>query len=290
VGHCPFKIATGCICWQHSRFTLDYFARSFAPEMDQFSIAVLDSSGNLIMRIGRYGNVDDGMPLRGQRADEDGGPMLVPPNPRPLGGDEIALMHACHVATMTDRYLYIGDVGNGRIVQVKLDYHATETVALKNAPGRKGYSIQGVTAIAPADLKFGQEPGGKDLRRYSQRPAYTTLPARAYDVRVSPIGGGYKTPRFGVDEYRRVYYPNGIEARVGVIGNEGNRILWFGTYGNRDSTGGLGGELVPTKDVPMAWPNRVDADDDYICVTDIINTRLLRLRKTFAVTENVEVR
>jgi hypothetical protein len=129
VGNCSFKIATGCICWQQSRFTLDYFARSFAPETDQFSVAVLDSSGNLIMRIGQYGNVDDGIPLWKGKTNS-GGPMLVSPNPRPLGGDEVALMHPSHVATMTDRHLYIGDVGNARVVQVKLGYHATHRTEL----------------------------------------------------------------------------------------------------------------------------------------------------------------
>jgi hypothetical protein len=93
----------------------------------------MDSNGNLILRIGQYGNVDDGMPPEGvQRgAAKSGGPMVAPPNPRSIGGDEVSLMHGCHVATMTDRYLYIGDVGNGRIVSVKLDYHATERVPLQ---------------------------------------------------------------------------------------------------------------------------------------------------------------
>jgi hypothetical protein len=130
VGNCSFKIATGCICWQQSRFTLDYFARSFAPENDQFSVAVLDSNGNLIMRIGQYGNADDGVPLWKGEAGQ--GATLVSPDPKPLGGDEVALMHPSHVATMTDRYLYIGDVGNGRVVQVKLDYHTTAKLALKD--------------------------------------------------------------------------------------------------------------------------------------------------------------
>jgi hypothetical protein len=131
VGNCSLKIATGCICWQQSRFTLDYFARSFAPEMDQFSVAVLDANGNLILRIGQYGNADDGMPMRNAERSQDG-PMLVAPHPRAIGGDEVALMHGCHVATMTDRHLYIGDVGNARIVQAKLGYHAEERVALRD--------------------------------------------------------------------------------------------------------------------------------------------------------------
>ena len=133
VGNCSFKIHSGCICWQHSRFALDYFARSFAPETDQFSVAVLDGSGNLILRIGQYGNEDDGMPAEGVPLGQTGNrPMLAPPHPRALGGDEVALMQPSYVATDTDQYLYIADMGNSRVVQVRLDYHAEEKVALKD--------------------------------------------------------------------------------------------------------------------------------------------------------------
>jgi hypothetical protein len=133
-----------CKCWQQSRMTLDYFARSFAPETDQFSVAALDSNGDLILRIGQYGNEDDGMPPAGvpRGAPKDGGPMLASPNPRSIGGDEVALMHPSHVATMTDRYLYIGDFGNARIVSVKLGYHAEEKVALRAVPDQAGRSRQ----------------------------------------------------------------------------------------------------------------------------------------------------
>ncbi len=79
------------------------------------------------------------MPLWKAKGGKDNarGPMLVSPNPKPLGGDEVALMHPSHVATMTDRYLYIGDVGNGRIVQVKLGYHAEQRIGLKDVEERK---------------------------------------------------------------------------------------------------------------------------------------------------------
>ena len=77
---------------------------------DQIANAV--ARGNLITRVGRYGNVDSAGPKS-----------LVP-----LGGDEVGLMHACYVGSHTDRRLFISDVGNGRIVSVKLDYHATERV------------------------------------------------------------------------------------------------------------------------------------------------------------------
>ena len=51
-----------CACW-NSRGALDYFGRSFVTELGRSCVAVLDTNGNLIMRVGRYGNVDDGVPL-----------------------------------------------------------------------------------------------------------------------------------------------------------------------------------------------------------------------------------
>ena len=51
--------------------------------------------------------------------------------PRPLGGDEVGLFHACYVGADTDRRLFIADAGNGRILSVKLGYRASATVPLK---------------------------------------------------------------------------------------------------------------------------------------------------------------
>ncbi|PCJ57782.1 MAG: hypothetical protein COA79_14965 [Planctomycetota bacterium] len=104
----------GCACW-FSRFKLDYFARTFAPEPLQFSVGVLDSNGNLILRVGKYGNEDS----RGAKS-------LVP-----LGGDEVGLFHPCFVGVHTDRRLYIADIGNARIVNVKLDYHKNVVLSLR---------------------------------------------------------------------------------------------------------------------------------------------------------------
>ena len=117
-----------CHCPSQSRPALDYFARLFLPEIDHYSVLVVDTNGNEIVRIGRYGNVDDGVPL-----DKKGGPE----KPRSIGGDEVAIMHAQMLATHADRRLFLSDLGNQRIVSVRLDYHATETVALKDRSGRK---------------------------------------------------------------------------------------------------------------------------------------------------------
>ncbi|HOX05118.1 MAG TPA: hypothetical protein PK280_01855 [Planctomycetota bacterium] len=118
-------------------------------------------------------------------------------------------------------------------------------------------------------------------------PTEPAAPAKVYDVHYGSLSA---SSHFGVDGYGRIYYPTGLLPQVSVMDNEGNRVLAFGTYGNRDSLGGLPGDLVPTKDVPMAWPNSVDANDEVICVSDILNVRLMRLAKTFAAAETVGIK
>jgi hypothetical protein len=115
-------------------------------------------------------------------------------------------------------------------------------------------------------------------------------PAKTYVVPYGPFGIQFsRTPRFGVDGYGRIYVPNGLAQKVAVIDNAGNRILQFGTYGNRDSAGGLEGDTVPTEGIPLGCPNAVDATDDYIYVGDTVNIRLLRIRKTFAASRNLDL-
>ncbi len=120
--------SSGCSC-PNTRFALDYFARSFTPEIDRYNVGVVDSAGNLIVRVGQYGNVEDGMPLV-----KDGGPS----DPRSIGGDETAIFFAPYVATQTDRRLFIADPGNARIASVKLGYHTDSLMPLKDVPDRQG--------------------------------------------------------------------------------------------------------------------------------------------------------
>ncbi len=116
-----------CHCFANSRFALDYFARSFVTELDRYRLSVLDTNGNVMLRIGRYGNADDGKPLVAEKAS---------PAARSIGGDEVALQQAQFLAVDTDRRLFVADIGNFRILSIRLDYQATERVALKDAKDR----------------------------------------------------------------------------------------------------------------------------------------------------------
>ncbi|KPJ69145.1 MAG: hypothetical protein AMS14_11765 [Planctomycetes bacterium DG_20] len=83
-------------------FDMDDFGRIFAPDTGRFRVGVLDANGNEIVSFGRYGNQD-------------------------CTGPEIAFGWIIGVA-VTDRYAYVDDLLNKRILRVRLDYAAAETV------------------------------------------------------------------------------------------------------------------------------------------------------------------
>jgi hypothetical protein len=117
VGYDGKNAGVGCGCW-NARFAFDYFGRSFAPELDRYRVAVLDRGGNLILRIGRYGNADS----------------AGAQSPVPLGGDEVGMVHGAYLATHTDRRLFVADPASDRIFSVRLGYRASERVPLKGVP------------------------------------------------------------------------------------------------------------------------------------------------------------
>ncbi len=96
-------------------------------------MGVLDTNGNLILRIGRYGNVDSSGP----------GSLV------PLGGDEVGLFYPAYLATHTDHRLLISDAGNARVSSVRLAYHVNERIALKEIPD---------AGNPPADKSAGKVP------------------------------------------------------------------------------------------------------------------------------------
>ena len=123
-------------------------------------------------------------------------------------------------------------------------------------------------------------------------PIHTSLPpAQVGSAFASYLSGPPRCSRvLRPANLRAAYYPISLLTRVSVIDNEGNAILQFGTYSNRDSMGVLEGDLVPTPGIPMAWSNSVDATDENLYyVSDIVNIRLLRLATTFAATETASL-
>jgi len=103
-----------CACW-HGGFAFDLLGRSFVSEANQYQVAVLDSSGNLILRVGQYSNADS----------------YGAKSPVPLGGNEIGIMAAHYVGVESDKRMFIADTGNQRILSVKLNYEVDATIPLQ---------------------------------------------------------------------------------------------------------------------------------------------------------------
>ncbi|HUT33634.1 MAG TPA: hypothetical protein VNE39_09155 [Planctomycetota bacterium] len=99
-----------CLC-ATCRFDSDPYGRSFVPKAYQFCVGIVDTNGNVICELGRYGN---------------------PESPAMKRGDtDIGIAHCSFLATESDRWLYLNDDGNSRVLRVKLGYKAEETVPLK---------------------------------------------------------------------------------------------------------------------------------------------------------------
>jgi hypothetical protein len=82
-----------------------------------------------------------------------------------------------------------------------------------------------------------------------------------------------RMPTFDVDPYDRLVVPNAITQKVTLADNNGNVISEFGNYGNADETGAA---------IPMAFPTGAAASDNFIYVSDLINSRIVRVQMKFS--------
>jgi len=114
-----------------SDFDVDDFGRVFAPDTGRFRVGVLDTNGNEILSFGGYGTQDNCGPdsyvldpagkfLRPRKDSDPQG--LVSPFAKP----DIGLAWIVGLA-VTDRYAYVDDVINKRMLRVKLAYTVQET-------------------------------------------------------------------------------------------------------------------------------------------------------------------
>lgn len=104
--------SVGCSC-PRQHLGLDWYRRVYVPEAYRHSIGVLDTNGNLIMHLGRYGNFDDA----------PGGK-----NGAQVGGEDIGMLYVRFISA-TDNYLVYSDWGE-KIILLKLAYHAEETLPI----------------------------------------------------------------------------------------------------------------------------------------------------------------
>jgi hypothetical protein len=98
-----------CECY-HCKFDTDLYGRTFMPRAYGYHVKVLDTSGNPICEIGRFGNADK--------------PALK------QGDTDIGLGQCSYLSVVSDKWLYIADDSNARILRVKLGYHVEKRASL----------------------------------------------------------------------------------------------------------------------------------------------------------------
>jgi hypothetical protein len=106
ISHVDF---VGCNC-ENTRFDVDEFGRVWYPDMGRFRVVVLDTNGNEMAHFGNYGNADS----RGPESTN-----------KKLSQPDIAFSYLIGVG-VTDKYAYMGDSANRRLLRAKLTYVAEE--------------------------------------------------------------------------------------------------------------------------------------------------------------------
>ena len=86
---------------------------------------------------------------------------------------------------------------------------------------------------------------------------------------------------FQVDGWGRLFVPNAVTCSVRIIDNSGNLIQQFGKYGNLDSRGPGEDSMIKTPEVPLGWPQAVSASYKNVYVSDVVNRRIVRMKKTY---------
>jgi hypothetical protein len=103
-----------CNC-ENTRFDVDLFGRVWYPDTGRFRVAVLDTDGNELTHFGGYGNADS----RGPESKD-----------KKLAQPDIAFGWLIGVGA-TDKYVYMGDSMNKRMLRAKITYAAEATCAIK---------------------------------------------------------------------------------------------------------------------------------------------------------------
>ncbi|HOX07011.1 MAG TPA: hypothetical protein PK280_11465 [Planctomycetota bacterium] len=131
IGHIGFY---GCNC-ENVTFEVDEFGRVFFPDTPQFRVGVIDTNGNAITQFGGYGD-NNFAGSESQVVDPKSGRVRArrPDDPRdlpsPFAQPELAFSWLMGVG-VTDRYAYMSDSVNLRMLRAKLVYAAEESCAVQ---------------------------------------------------------------------------------------------------------------------------------------------------------------
>jgi len=97
-----------------------------------------------------------------------------------------------------------------------------------------------------------------------------------------------ESARFDLDEFGRLFIPDAMRASVAVIDANANPIARIGGYGNMDARGP--DSPAPRPDIALAWPLVVFATDGACYIADTVNSRIVKARLDYQVSDRAQVR
>jgi len=100
-----------CTCWDSIYVTLDEVGRIFATDRDRFNVKVLDKAGNLVARIGGWGNTDSHA--------------SAPASSEPAVG-----FSAPQSPVAGNGALYVADTHLFRVAKIRLEYRQTKDAVI----------------------------------------------------------------------------------------------------------------------------------------------------------------
>ncbi|PCJ53507.1 MAG: hypothetical protein COA79_22840 [Planctomycetota bacterium] len=96
--------------------------------------------------------------------------------------------------------------------------------------------------------------------------------------------------RFDVDDVGRVYFPDPLANRIGVLSTDGDLIGYFGSYANQDTNMS---NIKNKNNLPLLWPHIICADNkNNIYIADRLNRRVIHAQikylqsKTFKINQD----
>ncbi|MCW8129735.1 MAG: hypothetical protein KIS92_05215 [Planctomycetota bacterium] len=85
------------------------------------------------------------------------------------------------------------------------------------------------------------------------------------------------SPRFDLDDFERVYIPDGLMARVEIADANGNTMLFFGKRGGNP------------QHLEFRYPSMVAANDEFCYVVDYVMAKCVRVKLGYACSEEIPV-
>jgi hypothetical protein len=120
----------GCNC-ENVTFDVDEFGRTFFPDLTLFRVRVADTAGNAVTHFGGFGNADNRGPDSPVFDERTGRSRPAKPGEAsPLARPDIAFAWLTGVG-VTDRYAYMSDSMNQRLLRARLVYAAEEVCEIK---------------------------------------------------------------------------------------------------------------------------------------------------------------